>query len=98
MVEPGGVAVRDISDEGSLKELAEKKVVGLITGGLHLKDFNDLQPEFSVVVIDGFGEKTLSPEIHRLFEEHNGRLVCLDPATQLRAGVQRPRVIIPENQ
>lgn len=94
-IESNGVAVVDSADGGFLRELADKKAAGLITGGLRLKDFNELDNLPSVIVIEGFGNIKLAPETKRLFEENNGRLVCLDPATQLRAGVQRPRVIVP---
>lgn len=95
-IEPVGVAVRDTADGRVLRELADKNAAGLITGGLRLKDFNELEQDYSVIVIEGFGNIKLAPEIHRLFEENIGRLACLDPTTQLRAGVQRPRVFIPE--
>lgn len=97
-IEPGGVAVMNTTDDRILRELAAKKAAGLITGGLHLKDFNDFKPKYSVIVIEGFGEIKLAPETHHLFKENIGRLACLDPTTQLRAGVRRPRVIIPDIQ
>ncbi|MFC1800396.1 hypothetical protein ACFL2Z_05790, partial [Candidatus Eisenbacteria bacterium] len=92
---PGSVVVRHFADAALLERLGEAGVAGLVTGGLDLKDMLGAEPPFTIVVIDGFGNQEMRPEVYRLFEAYEGKLGLLDGTTQLRVGVKRPRVILP---
>lgn len=91
----GKVIVRQFVDGGTLADLKEKGIAGLVTGGINFEDMIGADPGFTVVVMEGFGEKVISPDLMALFERHEGRLALVDGTTQLRVGVIRPRVILP---
>jgi hypothetical protein len=91
----GTICVKEFATAEDLAALDEAGVAGLIVGGLHLKDMIDLAPAYTVVVTEGFGQKTMSPEIHALLAARSGQLALLDGTTELRVGVRRPRAILP---
>jgi hypothetical protein len=92
----GKVVVRHFADARVLSDFHTKEVAGLITGGLNLEDMIGAEPGFTIVVTEGFGKTEMSPEFYRALEAHDGRLALVDGTTQLRVGVKRPRIILPE--
>jgi hypothetical protein len=91
----GRVVVRQYANADTLAELKEKRVAGLVTGGVNLQDMIGADPGFTVVVLEGFGEKSVTRDVMDLLEAHEGNLALVDGMTQLRVGVVRPRVILP---
>lgn len=49
----------------------------------------------TLVVTEGFGPITMAQRTFDLLRAHNGRMASVNGATQIRAGVIRPEVIIP---
>jgi uncharacterized protein (TIGR01319 family) len=96
-ISTGSIVLRDFTSMEEMKLFQEAKVTGLITGGLNLMDFTEIQPDFPIVVINQFGAKKITSEIYDLLVNNINSLCLLDAGTQLRAGVQRPKVIIPQN-
>jgi hypothetical protein len=94
--ERGAVVVRQFTDAGGLAELEAADVAGLVTGGLNLEDMIGAEPTFTVVVLTGFGMPEMAAEHRSVFEAHEGRLALIEGTTQLRVGVKRPVVIIPD--
>lgn len=92
----GAIVVRQFADTDVLSELQGKKAAGLVTGGLHLQDVLDPDPGFTVVVLGGFGRQQIPPRLQSALEAHQARLALADGTTQLRVGVRRPQVILPE--
>jgi uncharacterized protein (TIGR01319 family) len=92
---PGSVVVADFADAKMLARLKERRVSGLITGGVNLQDVLDPCPGFTVVVLQGFGEQKIAPDVLDRLKGHEGKLALLDGTTQLRVGVKRPQVILP---
>jgi uncharacterized protein (TIGR01319 family) len=92
---PGRVVVRQFVGGDGLADLKEKGIAGLVTGGLNLQDMIGADPGFTVVVMEGFGERQMSRDMVGLLEAHEGKLALVDGTTQLRVGVVRPRVILP---
>jgi uncharacterized protein (TIGR01319 family) len=95
-VEPGKVVVRDFADASTITEAKDKAAAGLICAGLNLQDVLEPNRPFTVVVLEGFGEQRLSDDVRRILSKHEGHLALLDGTTQLRVGVVRPRLILPE--
>ncbi|MCK4304386.1 MAG: glutamate mutase L [Candidatus Eisenbacteria sp.] len=93
---PGCILAQDFTDREDLSRLASVQGAGLVTGGVHLKDILDLEPSFTIVVTEGFGEKPMVPEIRDALRARSGKLILLDGTTELRVGVKRPRIILPE--
>jgi len=81
---------------------------GLITGGFDDEDLRTLlghdlgvaitgQEKIGITVIltEGFGEIAMAGRTFRLLKENEGQLASINGATQIRAGVIRPEIVIP---
>jgi uncharacterized protein (TIGR01319 family) len=90
----GDVVVMDYADEVALQHLRTTGVAGLIAGGVNLHDVLDPNPPFTIVVLEGFGERKIAPEMRELLTGAQGRLALADGTTQMRVGVKRPMVIL----
>lgn len=86
----------------------EMKVHGIITGGINSDDLDAyLGYEMGVaitghenigvtcVITEGFGEMAMASHTYSLLKELDGRHASINGATQIRAGVIRPEVVIP---
>ncbi|MBT4138958.1 MAG: hypothetical protein HOE48_13645 [Candidatus Latescibacteria bacterium] len=49
----------------------------------------------TVIVTEGFGAISMARKTFEIFKEHQGQEASISGATQIRAGVQRPEIIIP---
>jgi len=90
----GEIALLSAASREDLARLAETKVAGLIAGSAHLKDVQEADPAFTLVLTEGFGDRAMRPEIADALQAHAGRLALLDGRTELRVGVRRPRVLL----
>ncbi len=52
----------------------------------------------SLVITEGFGKMSMSHKSFNLFKKFEGRMACMNGATQIRAGVLRPEIIIPHSE
>ena len=95
-IAPGAVVVRDFADAATLAQVKERKAAGIICAGVNLQEVIEPCPPFTIVVLEGFGEQRLPDEIRTILAAHEGRLALLDGTTQLRVGVRRPQIILPE--
>jgi len=86
-------------------------VKGIVVGGLGDKDLRDfLGYDIGVaitgseglgctlVITEGFGQINMAQRTFDLLKKHQGELACINGATQIRAGVIRPEVVIPSKQ
>ncbi|RLE53540.1 MAG: hypothetical protein DRJ30_06745 [Candidatus Methanomethylicota archaeon] len=82
---------------------------GLVVGGMDFKDFSDFlgyeigvaitgreDIPMTVIITEGFGKMRMAKKTFDLLKQNEGELACIDGATQIRAGVIRPEVIIPK--
>jgi uncharacterized protein (TIGR01319 family) len=95
-VAAGKVVVRDFADTATVARARALKPAALACAGVNLADVLDPQLGFTLVVLNGFGELRLDEEVRQVLEAHSGRLTLADGTTQLRVGVVRPRLILPE--
>jgi hypothetical protein len=51
----------------------------------------------TLIITEGFGEMDMSPRTFELLKEFEGHTAAINGATQIRAGVMRPEVIIPHD-
>jgi len=49
-----------------------------------------------VVVTEGFGVRGVAPDIREALRQREGKLALIDGTTQLRVGVRRPKIILPD--
>lgn len=81
--------------------------LGLITGGMNQLDLVQLagrelnigltgqeDTDFTVVILEGFGQLPVNRQTWDILEKHNGNIASIDGTTQIRAGVIRPEIII----
>ncbi|MBN2542046.1 glutamate mutase L [bacterium] len=93
--EPNCIFVSERVDSDLLDSLKRERVSGLITAGVHLAHFWKDEPEFTVVLLKGFGDKSFDTETIEILRAKENCLALLDGTTQLRVGVKRPKIIIP---
>lgn len=92
----------------ALKKAVETGVVGIVVGGIHSPDLNEFigydigvaitgheQLGITLVVTEGFGSMRMAQKTFDLLKKHEGKLTCINGATQIRAGVIRPEIVIP---
>ncbi|MCI0532453.1 MAG: hypothetical protein L0Y74_11015, partial [candidate division Zixibacteria bacterium] len=84
------------------------KAKGIVVGGIDDKDLRDFlgydlgvaitgseDRGVSLVITEGFGHINMAGRTFNLLKSKEGKLACLNGATQIRAGVLRPEVIVP---
>lgn len=92
----------------AFKRAKEVGVRGVIVGGFHDKDLRDIlgydlgvaitgaeQLGLTLVMTEGFGKIDMADKTFALLSKRVGRRASISGATQIRAGVIRPEVIIP---
>ena len=85
----------------------EVGVAGLVVGGIHDKDLRALlgydlgvaitgteQVGFTLILTEGFGTIPMAQKTFALLSAHAGEKAAISGATQIRAGVIRPEIII----
>jgi len=86
----------------------EKKVVGIIVGGIDAEILKELlgyeigvavtgseDIPLTIIITEGFGNIPMAQRTFSLLKKADGRQVSISGATQIRAGVIRPEIIIP---
>lgn len=93
-----------------LKKAIKVGAVGIVVGGFSDKDLRDFlgydlgvaitgseEKGITLVVTEGFGEINMAQKTYDLLKKHEGEEACINGATQIRAGVIRPEVVIPKS-
>ncbi len=91
-----------------LNQAIKVGAVGIVVGGFNDKDLRDFlgydlgvaitgneAKGITLVVTEGFGEIAMAQKTYDLLKANEGKLACINGATQIRAGVIRPEVVIP---
>ncbi|MBK9306023.1 MAG: hypothetical protein IPM58_02785 [Nitrospira sp.] len=84
-------------------------VAGLVVGGIHDEDLRALlgydlgvaitgteQVGFTLILTEGFGTIPMATKTFNLLATYAGRQASISGATQIRAGVIRPEIIVPQ--
>ena len=92
----------------ALRRAAETGVVGIVCGGIVDTDLAEFlgydigvaitgyeDVPFTLVLTEGFGDIAMAQRTFDLLAGLDGREACFSGATQIRAGVLRPEVIVP---
>ncbi len=92
----------------ALKKAIAVGVKGIVVGGFDDKDLRDFlgydigvaitgaeNIGTTLVVTEGFGQINMAYKTFELLKKHEGEMACMNGATQIRAGVIRPEVVIP---
>jgi hypothetical protein len=91
-----------------LKKADAEGVKGIVTGGIRRADLTKFigyemgvaitgQEDIKVtgIITEGFGRMNMANHTYELLKSCEGRLASIDGATQIRAGVIRPEIIVP---
>lgn len=81
-----GIVVGGIDDH-NLKLLLKKDLGVAITGRENIG--------ITIVVTEGFGKISMATKTFELLKTHEGKFASINGATQIRAGVIRPEIIVP---
>jgi len=92
----------------ALQQAREVGAVGVVVGGIDAAVLDELLGEtlgvaitgdedvgITLIITEGFGKLPMAQRTFDLFRSHAGEHASLNGATQIRAGVIRPEVIIP---
>jgi hypothetical protein len=95
----------------ALKKAIELKIAGVVCGGFAYQDVKDLLGydvgvavtgteglATTLVVTEGFGDIAMARATFELLQSLDGRRASINGATQIRAGVIRPEVMVPETE
>jgi len=95
----------------AFRKAVEERVAGVVVGGFDGVDLTAMlgyemgvaitgEEELSttLMVTEGFGNMSMSTRTFSLLKQFEGRTACINGATQIRAGVIRPEVIIPHEE
>ena len=93
----------------AMKQAKTVGVAGLVVGGIHDEDLRALlgydlgvaitgteQVGFTLILTEGFGTIPMAAKTFTLLSAHAGRKASISGATQIRAGVIRPEIIVPQ--
>jgi len=96
------------ADGATLRRAAQIGVRALVVGGIDAGDLTDLlgydlgvaitgtEPiGFTLILTEGFGRIAMAQRTFDLLARFRGQAACCSGATQIRAGVIRPEVIVP---
>jgi len=92
----------------AIKKAAEIGVKGIVSGGINDEDLTNFlgykigvaitgheDVLFTIIITEGFGKMNMSKKTFTLLNEFDDRQASINGATQIRAGVIRPEIIIP---
>jgi hypothetical protein len=95
----------------AFKKAEELGVNGIIVGGIKGVDLREIlgyeigvaitgheDVATTLVVTEGFGRMSISKNTFDLLKDFEGREVAINGATQIRAGVIRPEIIVPQDR
>lgn len=92
----------------AFKKAERLGAIGVVVGGFNYSDIKKIvgydigvaitgQEDISttLIVTEGFGEVHMAEQTFKLLSSHEGKMASVNGATQIRAGVIRPEIIIP---
>ena len=92
----------------AITKAIEVKAKGIVVGGLDDKDLREFLgfdigvaitgaegKGITLVVTEGFGQISMAGRTFELLKSKEGEMACMNGATQIRAGVIRPELVIP---
>jgi hypothetical protein len=92
----------------AIKKAISVGAKGIVVGGFSDKDLRDFlgydlgvaitgseELGITLVITEGFGQINMAEKTFNLLKSKEGEMACINGATQIRAGVIRPEVVIP---
>ncbi len=95
----------------AIKKALDIGVRGIIVGGIRDKDIHELlgydlgvaitgseNIKITLIITEGFGQISMATKTFKILKHREGSMSSINGATQIRAGVVRPEIIIPYNK
>lgn len=95
----------------ALKKAKELDIKGIVAGSVNSKDIDSFlgyhlgvavtgkeKTGLTLIITEGFGDITMASRTYELLKSKENQYASINGATQIRAGVQRPEVIILSNK
>lgn len=95
----------------AFEKAVEVGASGLVAGGMNYTDVTKIMGEAigvaitgeeelgtTLIITEGFGKMNMSYRTFRLLKSFEGYVAAINGATQIRAGVMRPEIIIPHTE
>ena len=105
------VVIDSYIDLETYRKIERSGAIGIIAGGFDYNDLSNLigkplgvaitgneKINTTLVITEGFGQINMSKNTFELLKSFSGSNASINGATQIRAGVMRPEIIIPINQ
>lgn len=94
-----------------IKKALDIGVKGIVVGGIRDNDINELlgydlgvaitgseDINITLIITEGFGQIIMAQKTFEILKHREGSMASINGATQIRAGVVRPEIIIPYNK
>lgn len=94
---------------GAIKKSIENGVKGIVTGGIRSEDLKQIlgfdigvaitgeeDIQITLIATESFGEMPIADHTLEILKKLEGRTASINGATQIRAGVMRPEIIVPD--
>ena len=95
----------------AIKKALDTGVKGIVVGGIRDKEINELlgydlgvaitgseDINITIIITEGFGQIGMAQKTFDMLKQREGSVASINGATQIRAGVVRPEIIIPYNE
>jgi hypothetical protein len=95
----------------AIKKALDTGVRGIVVGGIRDKEINELlgydlgvaitgseDINITIIITEGFGQIRMAQKTYDMLKLREGSVASINGATQIRAGVVRPEIIIPYNE
>ena len=95
----------------AIEKAIEVGVCGIISGGINDKDLKEFlgydlgvaitgseDKGITLIITEGFGTIAMAAKTFELLQKNQGEKACINGATQIRAGVIRPEIVIPKSE
>jgi len=95
----------------AIKKALDTGVKGIVIGGIRDKEINELlgydlgvaitgseDINITIIITEGFGQIRMAQKTFEILKQREGSIASINGATQIRAGVVRPEIIIPYNE
>ncbi|MGR3292638.1 MAG: hypothetical protein ACUZ9M_01320 [Candidatus Scalindua sp.] len=95
----------------AIKKALDTGVKGIVVGGIRDKEINELlgydlgvaitgseDINITIIITEGFGQLRMAQKTFEMLKQREGSIASINGATQIRAGVIRPEIIIPYNE
>jgi hypothetical protein len=93
---------------GAIKKAIAVGAAGVVSGGFDDQDLREFlgydigvaitgseDLGITLIITEGFGDISMAEKTYELLKEKSGQMACINGATQIRAGVIRPELVVP---